>query len=87
MTTLVRDDVSGNLYQNEEGMYAFGLVAYGQAWGAFDVHEDTIREDPDAVAERMHDLVDDWLAERREFNRTQAEADEIVDEGGPVDGE
>ena len=65
MSELYRDDVTGDLHGSETEMVGLGIVAYGALWSRFDTHEETLREEPDAVAEKLHDRVDQWLEDHK----------------------
>jgi len=72
MTDLYRDDVTGDLYESENDIHPFKLVAYDIVFKEFDVHESTIETATgiEAIAEKLHELVDEWEAELKE-HRTE----------------
>jgi adenine-specific DNA methylase len=53
------DDVTGEQYDDDKEMLEYGIVWQGEP-DTIDVHRETVLNDPDAVADEMHALVDDW---------------------------
>lgn len=65
MTTKYVDDVTGEEY-TVDCLDEFGIVTHGSQFAIIDVYTDTWLEDPQAVAEELHNAVDEWAADVEE---------------------
>lgn len=74
MTTFYQDDVTGETFRTEQVLAQFGIVTHGEVTAAFDTHVETVQEDPEAVAEKLHEQVDEWLADYKQY---------LAEQGGP----
>jgi len=72
MGKIYRDDVNGEEYSNDV-LNQFGIVTWDGLMADFDVHEDTIYNQPDAIADELHDMVDDWLETTKEYIENEAD--------------
>lgn len=78
MTTKYEDDITGEQYGHESVLERFAIITMDDCFDQFDAHVDVVHEEPERVAERLHEGVDAWL---ESFNEALAEADdeEIAD--------
>jgi hypothetical protein len=73
MTDAFIDDVTGDVERDVGKQVTFGIYVLGQV-EAFHTSTETLGDDPEAVADEMHALVDDWLA----AYRATADGEEVV---------
>jgi len=85
VTTLIQDDITGDLHRDTEAVHVFGLLVAGDIGAAVDIHEETLAENPEAVADQLHEFVDEWLEQRQEFNAAQDEAQQLHPEDAVED--
>lgn len=61
MTTYYEDDITGKQSEDEHSIREFGIIAHGGSFDTVDVHRETTEIAPEAVADELHDMVDEWL--------------------------
>lgn len=66
MTTIHKDDVTGEEYNRGDDMIEFGIAQGDMVLDSFDAHVTTLHDDPEAVAEHLHMAVDGWLEDTLE---------------------
>lgn len=67
MAKLYRDDISGEEYTTDGRLDEYGLLVEGMTHDRIDVAQSTVRNNPEAVAEELHDMVDAWLDHYQEY--------------------
>lgn len=75
MTTFHRDDLTGEEHRSGRRLMSFGITQEDTLIHEFETHADVYHEEPERIAERLHDEVDEWLEETREYL-----AEEVDDE-------
>lgn len=68
MTTKYEDDITGEQYSHDSVLERFAIIAMDGCFDDFDVHVDLVHEEPERVAERLHEGVDAWLQTFEEEN-------------------
>lgn len=76
MTTFHRDDLTGKEYVSDRNLMEFGIVQQGTVSAAFETHETVYQEEPERIAERMHEEVDAWLEDTQEYLEREADDEE-----------
>lgn len=66
MTRVFRDDLTGDEYPTDQWLQQFGIVAHGDLIATFDVSDETVRENPEEVAQMLHKQVEEWLDQYQE---------------------
>lgn len=72
MTKVYRDDITGKEYE-EDVLSQFGIIAYDGLMDDFEVHDETIHNQPEEIADRMHQMVDEWLERHKEHLENEAD--------------
>jgi hypothetical protein len=75
MTKISEDDVTGEQTTKHSEMVEFGFTVDQALYAGFEVHEDTLQDDPEAVAEKLHSIVDDWEESQKEANEKYTDED------------
>lgn len=78
MTTIHRDDLTGKEYPTDARLLSFGLAQNGTLTTAFETHEEVYYDDPERIAAQLHQEVDAWLADTREYLENEREQ-EVTD--------
>jgi hypothetical protein len=67
MTTIYRDDITGEEYRSDTNLYESGIVIEGMLVSKFDTVEADDLEHVENAANRLHEMVDEWADDRKEF--------------------
>lgn len=73
MTTIYKDDITGEEYSSDMDMMEFAIVQDGTPTDSFDAHLTTFHDNPEAVADELHARVDDWLEATLEWAEEELE--------------
>jgi len=60
MSKIYRDDVTGKEYDRENELSQFAVVTNDMLFDEIDVADETVNNNPDAIAEKLHEMVDAW---------------------------
>lgn len=67
MTTIHRDDLTGEEHPSDHNLMEFGILQEDVISVAFETHSDVYHEEPERIAERLHEEVDEWLEDTQEY--------------------
>lgn len=74
MTTIYRDDVTGEEHRTDTNLHESGIYVEGATFDCLDTVEADDIEHVDAVADRLHDMVDEWAEDREEYIKQEGSA-------------
>lgn len=63
MTTIYRDDITGEEYEERGRLEQFGIIAEGMKFGDFETTSPESEMAVDNIADELHRMVDDWAAD------------------------
>lgn len=64
MTTLYKDDVTGEVYERDNDLYEYAIVVDNIQFANFDTVRPEDAEKVRAVEEKLHELVSEWADDR-----------------------
>lgn len=73
MARIYRDDMTGEEFESENDLSQFGVIAHDMLYDDFDISDETVVNRPDAVAEKLHDIVDAWVEGHKEHIESEAD--------------
>lgn len=67
MTQFHRDDLTGEEYVSGHNLMTFGITQEEAVMFQFETHSDVYHENPERIAEELHNCVDEWLVDAQEW--------------------
>jgi len=72
MSKVYRDDVTGEEH-DVDVLSEFGLVTHDGLMDKIDVHDDTVNNQPEEIADELHAMVDNWLEDWQQHLENESE--------------